>query len=938
MKKFIFSAGLLAAALSIPATAAVIERGSAEGFAVLANTYVSGGDGSTVHGNVLSKTYGSTGNGSTINGDYRSGDVLTLGDGANVNGNAESIEAGSATANTLVTGNLVTGGVGTMGDTARVNGDFISGLDGTIGANAILDGNWEVGAGSVAAASASSNKQSSDAQDTNTVHLEGIKQAIRDDMTNATNDLIATKAQLSAQTPSTTLAPTYTTDGTLFAGVYDAASWSTKAGTTITLDGQGQNDAQWIFNIADILAFGGVSTIRLANVGTNAQVYWNVGSGASPGGYSSIGDGAEIVGIIIAEDYVMVGANAIVYHASADQGNCAGIYSTTSYVSIGANAIVGGAGCSAVTDDTPNYAVAITDTGIGASPGVNDGGDDDAANDIQYVDKANGGQTIIFRHIVTNLGNVIDAFDITVEAGRRSDGDTPGADPFPPGTRFQLLHADGLTPLLDTDGNGVPDTGNMDPDEQLKIVVRAILPGDAAIAADTYTSIKAASTVDPAATPDNDLTEERMAPVGRQRVDIANTAAGLGDEINIDKVNGTAITTINGQTSQVVTFNLFVANEGDADDTYNLQAWSDAAGSVPLPPDWGVEFQTVDGVAITATPLLGSGVVFEYRALVTILHVLPTPNPFDIYFRVVSPESSVSDIKQDAVNIVPRSDLDLTSDQYSAVSPCSLVVYSHRVANLGETSELALIEITSQAKFIGLLWYPVFPIDGVPTVFHPQKSFFAGDEIVVYSSSSKEWNTVQLVAFGDELSIPLDEGDFTYIELRFMVPCDAQLDIVDVAVINASYASGNANPVDNTDITTVSNVNVSLDKQGALDADCNDQPDVDDSFSRDTVIAEPGDCVIWQIVISNLFTTNVCGVEIHDAAPTWTNVYNSGPTRLPSVIDSPGATGPARCAITGDNIDCNVGDDFDIDNDGDLEQNCLLATQTAKVWFSVIVN
>jgi hypothetical protein len=315
--------------------------------------------------------------------------------------------------------------------------------------------------------------------------------------------------------------------------------------------------------------------------------------------------------------------------------------------------------------------------------------------------------------------------------------------------------------------------------------------------------------------------------------------------------------------------------------------------------------------------------------------LLPTPNPFDIYFRVVSTESGVSDIKQDAVNVVPRSGLDLTSDQNSTVSPCSSVVYSHRVANSGETSELALIEITSQSQFIGLLWYPVSPIDGVPTVFHPKTSFVAGDDIVVYDASLGDWATVQLVDSGGELSIPLDGGDFTYIELRFMVPCDTQLDIVDVAVINASYASGNADPIDNTDITTVSNVNVSLDKQGALDADCNDQPDVVDSFSRDTVIAEPGNCVIWQIVISNLFTTNVCGVEIHDAAPTWTDVYNSGPTPLPSVIDSPGATGPARCAITGDNIDCNVGDDFDIDNDGDLEQNCLLATQTATVWFSV---
>jgi hypothetical protein len=55
-----------------------------------------------------------------------------------------------------------------------------------------------------------------------------------------------------------------TVDTTLFAGVYSAASWFTTAGTTLTLDGQGQNDAMWLFNIEDILAFGGVSTVELS--------------------------------------------------------------------------------------------------------------------------------------------------------------------------------------------------------------------------------------------------------------------------------------------------------------------------------------------------------------------------------------------------------------------------------------------------------------------------------------------------------------------------------------------------------------------------------------------------------------------------------------------------------------------------------------------------
>jgi hypothetical protein len=346
MKAPIYVTPLLAAFFCTPTLAIMFSSGESPNFqansSVIANTYVSGGDSAVVYGNVIAKTYASTGNGSIIHGDFRSGDVTTLGYGATVNGNVESKGAGNAGANTLITGDLVTGGVGTMGASAHVEGNFISGLAGTIGANAILEGNWEVGVGSIAAASASSNKINSDAVDTDIEYLNSVQANLDSDMITATNELIGAKAALSDMTSTElTLSPTFVTDGTLFAGVYDAASWSTAAGTTLTLDGQGLDDAIWIFNIDDVLAFGSDSTVELVNAGSNAQVFWNIGSVSSPGGYASLGDGADVLGIIIAEDYVTVGANATVMHASEADGNCAGIYSTTSYVSIGANAIVG---------------------------------------------------------------------------------------------------------------------------------------------------------------------------------------------------------------------------------------------------------------------------------------------------------------------------------------------------------------------------------------------------------------------------------------------------------------------------------------------------------------------------------------------------------------------------------------------------------------------
>jgi hypothetical protein len=411
MKAPIYAMPLLAAVFCTPATAGLISIGSAADFTVLANTYVSGGAGGaaqdlvsggyTVNGNVIAKTYASTGAGSTIIGDFRTGDVLTTGDGAKVTGNAQSVAAGTTGANSLVQGNLevglvgtmganadvdgnfisglagtmgahadvdgnfISGGVGTMGDTADVGGNFISGAAGTMGANANVDGNFISGAAGTKSPSAKLAGSMAVNQGVNvsapdtTTYIDAVKQAIKDDMTAATDDLITAKTALSAMASTEpTLIPVFLPSinqtSIFFAGVYDAASWSTTASTTLYLDAQNQDNAEWVFNIADILAFGASTKIEIINdLFDNAEVWWNVSTTASPGGYASVGANAHIVGTIIAEDYVSIGAGAYMSAASTFGETCGGVYSTTSYVSIGAQASVGGTGCLSTSVSVP---------------------------------------------------------------------------------------------------------------------------------------------------------------------------------------------------------------------------------------------------------------------------------------------------------------------------------------------------------------------------------------------------------------------------------------------------------------------------------------------------------------------------------------------------------------------------------------------------------
>ncbi|MFX4681949.1 hypothetical protein ABTB34_21080, partial [Acinetobacter baumannii] len=60
-------------------------------------------------------------------------------------------------------------------------------------------------------------------------------------------------------------------------------------------------------------------------------------------------------------------------------------------------------------------------------------------------------------------------FNISVVAGNT----------FPAGTSFQLFKSDGATPLLDTNSDGIIDTGDLPAGGAYKVVLKAVLPANA---------------------------------------------------------------------------------------------------------------------------------------------------------------------------------------------------------------------------------------------------------------------------------------------------------------------------------------------------------------------------------------------------------------------------------------------------------------------------
>lgn len=87
----------------------------------------------------------------------------------------------------------------------------------------------------------------------------------------------------------------------------------------------------------------------------------------------------------------------------------------------------------------------------------------------QTIGPVDPGSVAIFTNVVTNIGTVSDTYNITL-----------GTSNYPAGTTFQLFSADGLSPLGDSNGDGIPDTGPLAPGASINVIVRARLPETAA--------------------------------------------------------------------------------------------------------------------------------------------------------------------------------------------------------------------------------------------------------------------------------------------------------------------------------------------------------------------------------------------------------------------------------------------------------------------------
>ena len=493
----------------------------------------------------------------------------------------------------------------------------------------------------------------------------------------------------------------------------------------------------------------------------------------------------------------------------------------------------------------------------------------------QTVASATQGSTAVFTNVVKNNGNTPDSFDITLPTSS-----------FPAGTSFQLYQADGVTPLLDTNGNGVPDTGTLASGATYNVVLRATLPPNAGGGPFTV-SKTATSKLDPTKTV---AVNDTLTAIVANSIDMTNVAAiggagvtgvGPGPEASAQTTN----TTNPGTTTR---FTLFVNNTSGVADTYDLSASTTSSFSaITLPAGWTVVFHNAAGAVITNTGVVNGGTAQQVFADVAVpagQAAIPGTG-LDLYFRALSPSSGSIDRLHDAVVVNTVRSVQIAPNNSGQVFAGSSIVYAHTLTNTGNVTEnsgtgsIALVLTNTQGTF----------------------------STIVY----RDANNNGVIDAGDPvINVPADLGPIApgasvRLLVRVSATGGAAAGVTNTTTLTVT-TSGSVNAVAapatvaSTDSTTVIAGNLVLLKEQAIDANCDGVADTGFSNANISAGATPGACVRYRVTITNIGTSDVLSVVLSDATPANTTYHAAvaATTSQGSVVaPAAGATGTVSANV-----------------------------------------
>ena len=509
----------------------------------------------------------------------------------------------------------------------------------------------------------------------------------------------------------------------------------------------------------------------------------------------------------------------------------------------------------AILTINPSYGVEINGIAGSASSA--------AADNLVTAPAVSSGGELLFRNYVWNTGNSEDRFNLSFTN-----------DNFPTPHQVEFYRADGVTPLLDSNGDGISDTGLLQAGEKLEIVVRLRTPTTFAASATTSYSLfpKAQSLGNSSKT---DTVEDRSSIIitdASRLVDLTNSpeTSNNGTGNGSVKNAGNPWKTLTGSSSGTVIFPLSVKHTGTPT-AYALSADADGNFStVDLPQGVAaIRFYqstsnscTTLGSEIQQTRLLADGESQLYCAVVTLKADVATASNIPVYFKVASSTYVSSnnasnpgfDTLMNAINISSLNSTGsvvLTPDLRGQIAPNGTIVYSHNLINNGATAlngNYYLAVTNDQPGFETTLYYDL--------------------------NNNGQLDSTDLLING------------TYNINGSMIAAGAQLRIFakvqntgysGVGVVNTTniiMRDGSNNTIDSvTDITTISATQIRLSKLQAKDDNCDGV--AEGSYTAATLTIGrnadgSGQCVLYRVTVQNQGALNIGAFNFRDTTPAAT--------------------------------------------------------------------
>jgi uncharacterized repeat protein (TIGR01451 family) len=489
--------------------------------------------------------------------------------------------------------------------------------------------------------------------------------------------------------------------------------------------------------------------------------------------------------------------------------------------------------------------------------------------DGDTVAQASAGSTVAFTNTLVNTGSGTDTFDITISS-----------HDFPSGTTFQLFQSDGQTPMVDSNGNGVPDTGPLAANATYEVVLKATLPSNTPASTDGWTVTKlATSTFNNSVFDDaNDVLD---AIIGAS-VDLTNDdGTGVGvfptGEIN-------SVRTVSSNPGTTVDFILRVNNEGPSPDSYDLLARSadgdfSSATVSTLPPGWSVTFIR-NGTNASNTGVVQPGQHATITARLTI-PATQAPGDVSVYFQAKSPVTNVFDVIHNAVTVNTLRKIEMATSASAQTFPGGTVVYEHILTNVGNVTE------------------------GSGNV--------AGESVIALTTSDVGSNWTSIIFWdktntgtidpGDPVIVSLTDDDLAGLapgaSIRLLVRVGAPLGVADgasntttITATTTGVINGVAAPsaAVNEDVTTVVRGDLRVVKEQSL-ADPATGNQIGSVWTRNQLQAPPGGAIIYRITVTNIGSTDATGIVLYDRTPSHTTYHAAGDSVVSN--DSGNESGPA---------------------------------------------